>query len=157
MHGNNTRGDRQGIFCSLYFFFYIDSMLHRFASILLCVCLSANSFIPLSDNAEIGRLRHLVEHFQEHQQAEAISFIDFLLKHYSPFSKHSTSSSNDHHSLPFHAPLSTGHSAASPYLHVVANHTLFLPVQTLQKFRPLPNKCQTFLLYTSIFQPPKVS
>lgn len=143
--------------CWRYFFFYIGRMLHRFASIVLCLCLSANTLAPFSDGTEIERFSRLVEHFQEHQQVEAISFVNFLLLHYSPFSKHSASSGNDHHSLPFHAPLSSAHSAFSSYFPVIVSCTLVTPVQTFQKFLPISPRSHVFLLYTSIFQPPKIS
>ena len=132
-------------------------MPHRFASILLCLCLSANTLAPFSDGTEIERFSRLVEHFQEHQQRETISFVNFLFLHYSPFSKHLASSTDEHHSLPFHAPLSSAHSAISSYFPVIASCTLIIAVQTFQTFLPVAPRSHAFLLYTSIFQPPKVS
>jgi len=130
-------------------------MLHRFTSILLVVCLSASTLAPFSDGTEIERFSRLIEHFQEHQQREEISFVNFLLLHYSPFSEHS--SSNDHHSLPFHSPLTSAHNSTTIYVPVLAGCIITTPLQTFQTFLPALPRSHAFLLYTSIFQPPKIS
>jgi hypothetical protein len=128
-------------------------MMYRFASIFLCLCLSFQTLTPFSDSSEIGALAHLLEHFQEHQEHDHISFISFLLLHYSPFSEHS--SSDEHRSLPLHSPLTSVHHAVNIFLPFGNDFTINTLAESNRSLVPLTLCSHTFLLYVSIFQPPK--
>lgn len=130
-------------------------MMYRIASIFLCLCFSFQTLTPFSDSSESGALSHLLAHFQEHQQLEHTSFISFLLLHYSPFSKHS--SSNEHRSLPLHTPLSSACCSVAMFLAASTYSFFVVSLQSSQRYLPSSVCAHIFFFYSSIFQPPKHS
>jgi hypothetical protein len=129
-------------------------MIARCITIVLCICLTAHTLTPFSDHPEFATFSRLVEHFQEHQEHEHISFLQFLLLHYSPFSHHS--SSTEHHSLPFHSPITSLHSTLHSCLAAIAaSEALALQGNITQTPLPALSRFYLYLFYAAIFQPPK--
>jgi hypothetical protein len=73
----------------------------KLVTTILALFFLVTGFVPRADYAELSKLPTLIQHYQFHQQHEdaAISFFDFLQKHYTD-----NSSDNDdaaHEELPF--------------------------------------------------------
>ena len=51
---------------------------------------------------ELAKIGELIEHYQEHKTLEnqELSFVDFLIMHYSTSSNHTKTAKHSHHNLP---------------------------------------------------------
>ena len=140
---------------------YLLTHTIRFSKIVVALLLGVMVFLravfPAMDNEEAKEVRRLVEHFHEHNTSNHHStWWAFLLEHYSPASAHTASSTHSakHHGLPLHC--SHPHGASFVALPILDR------AMSLQF--PTKNYCPHFsctnilpILYTSIFQPPKIS
>jgi hypothetical protein len=60
------------------------------------------SLFPRIDATELAKIGELIEHYQEHKSSENqdLSFVDFLIMHYSPSSNHTKTAKHSHQNLP---------------------------------------------------------
>jgi hypothetical protein len=74
----------------------------KIVSILLSFQVLLGSLFPNVETIQLAKIGELVSHYQEHQQAEEedLSFVDFLIMHYSTTSKHLKNAKHSHSNLP---------------------------------------------------------
>lgn len=107
--------------------------------------------LPIWDKHEPQSFAALIHHYEEHNREQNLNIWQFLWLHYSPSSHHSQS--REHESLPFHS-----HCCTSPI-------QVALPAVATKSYQPIAihniGFCQPshpayhYILYASIFQPPK--
>lgn len=69
---------------------------------MLSIQILLGSLFPRIDAMELAKIGTLIQHYQEHKSVENqdLSFIDFLIMHYSTTSNHTKTAKHSHHNLP---------------------------------------------------------
>lgn len=76
--------------------------MKKIIAITLSIQILLGSLFPKTDALELAKMGTLIQHYQEHKSVENqdLSFIDFLIMHYSTTSKHTKTAKHSHHNLP---------------------------------------------------------
>lgn len=76
--------------------------MKKIIAILLSIQILLGSLFPRIDAMELAKIGTLIQHYQEHKSVENqdLSFIDFLIMHYSTTSNHTKTAKHSHHNLP---------------------------------------------------------
>jgi hypothetical protein len=76
--------------------------MKRIVAILLSLQILLGSLFPNVDTMQLAKIGELVKHYQEHVATENqdLSFIDFLIMHYSTTSNHTKTAKHSHSNLP---------------------------------------------------------
>lgn len=126
--------------------------MNRKIAILLSCWLSLLSFFPKTDFQHIADISFLIQHYQEHQQSQAISFWEYLVIHYTQ-NPHSKEEKHKHKQLPLqHQHLDFQASFTVPELPIL-NLPTFYPQH--KRFFSERKHFYHFTNLKGIFQPPK--
>jgi hypothetical protein len=76
--------------------------MKKIIAITLSFQILLGSLFPRIDAVELAKIGELIEHYQEHKAAENqdLSFVDFLIMHYSTASNHTKTAKHSHQNLP---------------------------------------------------------
>lgn len=76
--------------------------MKKLVAILLSLQILLGSLFPKVDAIQLARIGELVKHYQEHVAIENrnLSFVDFLIMHYSSTSNHTKTAKHSHSHLP---------------------------------------------------------
>ena len=76
--------------------------MKQMIAILLSTQILLGSFFPNVDAMQLAKIGELVKHYQEHVATEnqELSFVDFLVMHYSSTSNHNKTAKHSHSNLP---------------------------------------------------------
>ncbi len=76
--------------------------MKRIIAITLSIQILLGSLFPRIDATELAKIGELIQHYQEHKATENhnLSFIDFLIMHYSTTSNHTKTAKHSHQNLP---------------------------------------------------------
>ncbi len=76
--------------------------MKKIIAIALSFQILLGSLFPRINAMELAKVGELIEHYQEHKSAENqdLSFVDFLIMHYSTASNHTKTAKHSHHNLP---------------------------------------------------------
>lgn len=76
--------------------------MKKIIAITLSIQILLGSLFPRIDAMELAKIGTLIQHYQEHKSVENqdLSFIDFLIMHYSTTSNHTKTAKHSHHNLP---------------------------------------------------------
>jgi hypothetical protein len=141
--------------------FYFPPILYlytmkRMIAILLSLQILLGSLFPNVDAMQLAKIGELVKHYQEHVATENqdLSFVDFLIMHYSSTSEHTKTAKHSHSNLPH---LDSHHSLIS-YCEPVFKSIIPSSVAVVATF-PEPNfvwqNLYHFSLSRTLLNPPK--
>jgi hypothetical protein len=76
--------------------------MKRIIAILLSMQILLGSLFPNVDAMQLAKIGELIKHYQEHVATENqdLSFVDFLIMHYSSDSNHTKTAKHSHSNLP---------------------------------------------------------
>ena len=76
--------------------------MKKIIAITLSIQILLGSLFPRIDALEWVKIGELIQHYQEHKAIENqnLSFMDFLIMHYSTASNHTKTAKHSHHNLP---------------------------------------------------------
>ncbi len=130
--------------------------MHAAASILFAFLFLSQAMVPnMNLFCELEKLPNLFEHFEEHEQQDGISLLDFLDFHYGSGQQSPAHHHNDEHDdqLPFHG----NHQCCHTFVVFTAEQQLLLTALKLStkiKFGQYSFSTASEYLET-FFQPPK--
>lgn len=130
--------------------------MKQITAILLSLQILLGSLFPKVDAVQWAKVGELVKHYQEHVVAEnqGLSFMDFLVMHYSSSSKHTKTAKHSHSNLPH----LDSHNSVITYCEPVFRSTIVSPITVLQSY-PEPNfvwqNLYHFSLSRTLLNPPR--
>ena len=130
--------------------------MKKMIAILLSMQILLGSLFPNVDAMQLAKIGELVKHYQEHIATENqdLSFVDFLVMHYSATSNHTKTAKHSHSNLPH----LNSHNVVIAYCEPVFKN-IILPSSTILQSFPEPNFTWQNFYYFSFSQtflnPPK--
>ena len=125
-------------------------------AILLSMQILLGSLFPNVDTTQLAKIGELVKHYKEHVATESqdLSFVDFLIMHYSSDSKHTKTAKHSHSNLPH----LDSHHVVIAYCEPVFKNIIPSSSTIFQSF-PEPNftwqNLYHFSLSETLLNPPK--
>ena len=133
--------------------------MNRFCGILLLAAYTFAVLVPPSFKAELGKLEHLVRHYQEHRaETPDMSLFSFLKMHYGEqFAAHSAD--HNHNNLPGKTSQDHTHAVACGCsvfeLACPFDWSLQIPIPQRHTLFPAEENLLSTLRASGIWQPPK--
>ena len=130
--------------------------MKRLIAILLSLQILLGSLFPNVDAVQLAKIGELVKHYQEHiaTDNQNLSFVDFLIMHYSSTSNHTKTAKHSHSNLPH----LDSHNVVFAYCEPVLKSIIPSSSTVLQSF-PEPNFTWQNLYHFShaqtLLNPPK--
>ena len=130
--------------------------MKKLIAILLSLQILLGSLFPKVDAIQLARIGELVKHYQEHIAIENrnLSFVDFLIMHYSSTSNHTKTAKHSHSNLPQLG----SHQVVIAYCELMFKNIIPSSSTVFQSF-PEPNftwqNFYHFSLSSTLLNPPK--
>ncbi len=130
--------------------------MKQIVAILLSLQILLGSLFPNVDAMQLAKIGELVKHYQEHVTTENqdLSFVDFLIMHYSTTSEHTKTAKHSHSNLPHF----DSHNVIITFCEPVFRG-IFPPTLAISATFPEPNfvwqNLYHFSLSRTLLNPPK--
>jgi uncharacterized protein YfbU (UPF0304 family) len=130
--------------------------MKQMIAILLSMQILLGSLFPNVDTTQLAKIGELIKHYQEHVATENqdLSFVDFLIMHYSSDSNHTKTAKHSHSNLPH----LDSHHVVIAYCEPVFKSIIPSSSNVLRSF-PEPNfawqNLYHFSLSQTLLNPPK--
>lgn len=131
--------------------------MKKLVAILLSLQILLGSLFPKVDAIQLARIGELVKHYQEHIAIENrnLSFVDFLIMHYSSTSNHTKTAKHSHSNLPHLG----SHQVVVAYCELMFKNIIPSSSSTVFQSFPEPNftwqNFYHFSLSSTLLNPPK--
>ena len=121
----------------------------KFTAVFLAIFFFLTGYIPKADYEELVKFPALLVHYQFHTTEEAISFVEFLIEHYSEHA----AQDQEHQNLPFHQ---HDHCTGGILFSIPFFSVSFLAIPLLNNSTYHLPKINSFTtsFFVSIWQPP---